>query len=383
MFQIPTVFILGAGASWHYGYPTGDDLIKAIREEAEGLLSVLDDFYKKVQVSTLEYSEAYCPRYILDKMERQDVQAFKSAILDTKNECKNLIDRVDIVDPLVIDHFLNYNSDLQSITKLFISRVILKCQADNVTQKMQRDRGNWCRFILHHLMIGCESPHEFISGNDVAFVTFNYDISLEENLLQGLKKNHFFSDTDVVEEFLSSQRVIHVYGKVGKSLISNRSDISISNPIVYRLFSLKPELDAAYDSSKELLTIAPNDKLENKVSLEAAKKAIERAERVYILGYGFDKMNNENIGLDKLLYRKEIRGRPEVYRTGPKKPIYFTNYKSKNLVSKSASQLFYRTPDRFLPPNTFISSDISDGTYYEMSIKDVYEALSDDFEFVG
>jgi hypothetical protein len=30
MFTKNTVFILGAGASWHYGYPTGEELVKKI-----------------------------------------------------------------------------------------------------------------------------------------------------------------------------------------------------------------------------------------------------------------------------------------------------------------------------------------------------------------
>jgi hypothetical protein len=35
MFHVPTVFILGAGASWHYGYPTGEDLVKMVIERAD------------------------------------------------------------------------------------------------------------------------------------------------------------------------------------------------------------------------------------------------------------------------------------------------------------------------------------------------------------
>jgi hypothetical protein len=28
MFTEPTVLILGAGASWHYGYPTGEEMLE-------------------------------------------------------------------------------------------------------------------------------------------------------------------------------------------------------------------------------------------------------------------------------------------------------------------------------------------------------------------
>ncbi len=34
MFEKKTVFIIGAGASWHYGYPTGAELVESIIESA-------------------------------------------------------------------------------------------------------------------------------------------------------------------------------------------------------------------------------------------------------------------------------------------------------------------------------------------------------------
>jgi hypothetical protein len=35
MFDPKTVFILGAGASWHYGYPTGQALVKKVITKAK------------------------------------------------------------------------------------------------------------------------------------------------------------------------------------------------------------------------------------------------------------------------------------------------------------------------------------------------------------
>jgi len=34
MFTSETVFVLGAGASWHYGYPTGEGLVKKVVQKA-------------------------------------------------------------------------------------------------------------------------------------------------------------------------------------------------------------------------------------------------------------------------------------------------------------------------------------------------------------
>jgi hypothetical protein len=30
MIEKSTVFVLGAGASWHYGYPTGEELVQQV-----------------------------------------------------------------------------------------------------------------------------------------------------------------------------------------------------------------------------------------------------------------------------------------------------------------------------------------------------------------
>jgi len=37
MFNRKTVFILGAGASWHYGYPTGEELVRKVIAAAASL----------------------------------------------------------------------------------------------------------------------------------------------------------------------------------------------------------------------------------------------------------------------------------------------------------------------------------------------------------
>ena len=38
MFTEKTAIVLGAGASWHYSYPTGEDLIKNIIKTAKEIL---------------------------------------------------------------------------------------------------------------------------------------------------------------------------------------------------------------------------------------------------------------------------------------------------------------------------------------------------------
>ena len=37
MFKKKTLFVLGAGASWHYGYPTGEELVVEVQALAKRL----------------------------------------------------------------------------------------------------------------------------------------------------------------------------------------------------------------------------------------------------------------------------------------------------------------------------------------------------------
>jgi hypothetical protein len=64
MFANKTVFILGAGASWDYGYPTGEDLIKNVIAKAriavEYFTSVLKNpGFKRHSLQ----AEVYCPQF--------------------------------------------------------------------------------------------------------------------------------------------------------------------------------------------------------------------------------------------------------------------------------------------------------------------------------
>lgn len=386
MFTKPTVFILGAGASWHYGYPTGPELIYEVSKIGQSFLNALKAFSgecSRIRFSSDGDPGRFLPKYIIKKMEGIEEPSFMPAIEETISECEVLIDRIRQVDPLVIDYFLDNNETLQDLGKLLISFVILS--SDKIFEKgtVARERGNWCRYIIHHMMMGCNNPEEFLEENRVKFVTFNYDLSLEKNLYQSLSENDFFPDKDVINTFLGEDRVVHVYGMMADNNYQPAS-IRFQGDFLNKMTEWKDMLDPAYIASEGLLTIAPGDKIKDKTSLELAGKAIREAEEVFILGYGFDRLNSKNIGLTEHLNHTNIvrnfgSENKEEYKG---KRIYFTNFENKNVVSKRASNIFYSNPSEFLPPNGLISADKRRSVHYEMSTKNVYNALADDFEFL-
>ena len=111
MFTNKTVFILGAGASWHYGYPTGERLVKKIVEKA---VHASRYFQYSMRISNNQINTA--------KPGASITQQWETAYL----QCEELKSRLQQVNPLVIDYFLGWNPTLQSIGTLLIAWVILE-----------------------------------------------------------------------------------------------------------------------------------------------------------------------------------------------------------------------------------------------------------------
>lgn len=236
--------------------------------------------------------------------------------------------------------------------------------------KQLLENNNWLRFVFQHMMAECRKPDEFIN-NQISFVTFNYDVSLERQIYGFLKATEFFDGTSIPENFCSDERFIHVYGKIREKAYEQL------NPKAYRgVFEDKPILDLAYEASKLIRTIAPYEKTSNNSELQKAQLAIQKAEQVFILGYGFDKTNSANLMLSDALHYQATRNHP--------RSIFFTNYNNMNIISKRAAELFTGRQDKFLLPNSPIFEDTREAMpyHYEMSTKNVYDALSQDFEFL-
>lgn len=363
MIERKTVFVLGAGASWHYGYPTGEELVSAIVTSAARLSGYCTRRKQSQQVVQI------IPEYVAERMDAS--KGVQGAIIGWDKvywETQLLMERLQAVRPLLIDHFLAWNETLRSIGKLLIASAILECEASlNIRQ-------DWYRFIVHKLVYGCANSSDLFKNN-VHFVIFNYDTSLEFHLFRALSSLDILSGDDV-ERFLSSERIVHPYGSVHVG-IPNRTDFingtvarelgqrAFKNPPIFDEDFLPPKkfLDACYSASKNLKTIDPYDKELDGASLATAQKWIADAEVVYILGYGFDASNSNRIGLTAL-------------EPGPR-TVMFTNYGDLDTVNKKASQLFGVTMNTFAGAT---SSGVPFQRYYEKSVRNVYEALAKDFQ---
>lgn len=102
---------------------------------------------------------------------------------------------------------MGQNPHLQRIGKFLIAWVILECEARYAAEKRNPNSvtgaDNWCRFIIHKLTNGCRKSAD-LHKNEVRFITFNYDTSLERALYGGLSSIDLFKKEDIEAFFLTA-----------------------------------------------------------------------------------------------------------------------------------------------------------------------------------
>jgi hypothetical protein len=391
MFNVPTLFIVGAGASWHYGYPTGADLIKRVIEKASNLAH----FCEKRQ----QYAGPL-PLYVQQKINPEKRVGPKQAWLQTKEECEVLAERLKHVNPLVIDYFLGRYPLLEEIGRTLIAWTIMQCEADleehkyNLNRKDYvelkqapgfdveenfRETDDWYRFLIEEMASNCSNVEKLIQ-NEVCFITFNYDVSLETELFSRLRAIDCFSGEDEKIKSFLNERIHHVYGQIRDGFSPRDKIMKGYAPLGYFMLGQESsyeeisqkieEWNAAFQAAETLDTIDPIDKNNNQKIPSDKKFWIQCAREVYILGYGFDKNNNERLFLKDLL-----DSHPE-----QQKHVHFTNYLDSNKINKRAARLFALDFDSFFPNKPGVVGEPYERFFYEKSVRNVYQALEKDFE---
>ncbi len=393
MFDTPTVFILGAGASCHYGYPTGEQLVKDVIAKTDWLTSLID----RNQIVSKILNTTFIQKEILPQTTDQHL-AWRTFF----DLCDGLSRRLRQINPPVIDYFLRENSDLQAIGKLMIALVMLDAesvynrqQSPNNNQnhkiiyenspfhierekaksiKLYNFKDDWYRFILYRLTLGCQKSEDILK-NKVTFVTFNYDVSLERMLKESLDVIDFFKSgttSSIIDEFLTENRFLHVYGKIRDNPFNEAEQIDYKSPTTadgrdqFEKTLIKNEwikdiLEKAYEASRNLKTISPNKTEQETPEVIAAREKIESARDVFILGYGFDENNSKLLNLQKSL----------IIHNNKKARIYFTNYGDKQAINKRASKLLFRNLEHFGPNDPYNRPT----EYAEKSIRNVYSQV--------
>lgn len=211
MFSRPTVFVIGAGASYELGFPLGEDLKVEIGE----LLNIL--FPNGHEQSSGDYQIAS----LLQQRAAQNGEHNWNYLLYKAWQI-----RVSLPGALSIDNVLDAHHsdpDLVFCGKLAICKSILlaekksKLYGDRRPHDptiFQRVSGTFLIPLFQMLTEGVRKEELSGSFENLSIITFNYDRSIERFFPEALA-TYYGIDQTLAAEIFGSVKIIHPYGQVG------------------------------------------------------------------------------------------------------------------------------------------------------------------------
>ena len=256
MITKPTVSILGAGASYSFGYPLGKDLV--------------DIIVKNFDPNNSENA----------------IELFKGLGF-SEEELISFRDKLRLSAAPSIDSFLEpRGDDDRYLGKLAIAYALIPFEK---TDTLFYDN-SWYKTLLQKLKISFDD----FEKNKISFITFNYDRSLEHFLMTAIQ-NQFNKTENEVAEKLKKIPLVHLYGKLGML------PLETTKPDEYtREYTSKILPHLLRRSSKSLKIIYDKLELENP-EFKQAKQLLSAARRIYFLGFGYHKDNLERLKIKSYL----------------------------------------------------------------------------------
>lgn len=289
--------ILGAGASFDFGFPTGIELCEEIYK---GWLNPNDKYIKfyKHHLKDGEKNESEIEKSISDLA----YQFYYSGALSVDDFLSRLNNKVDI-----------------DFGKMTITDLILKKENDSVSNQGGKQlfqwRNNWLRkiFAKEFRFETVEELIKKIEESPVRFITFNYDRSLEYYLFTAIK--NYYGDGQKAKEIYKTIEIHHIYGKLGPLEGEVNDDTEHFN--YGESYGRGSDENKIYKCSSNIKVINEN-KNGAKQIIEKCYQWIKQSDKVYILGFGFLNSNYKLLGIDD--YKESCKGKI------PENKFIYTSY---------------------------------------------------------
>lgn len=258
---VDTTFILGAGASMPYGFPSGEKLVELICTESD----------------TRPYEGACFESTLFNQFQRELTLSSVGSI----------------------DRFLATHSEYEEIGKFAIASHLSKFEDRlelmrrfNTGYKAKSDpssipRTKWYNYLFDTKIDGKTVNDITNNLNRMRFITFNYDRSLEEFFWNRLKYGEQLKDDEVlrVMEFV---RILHVHGSIGRLKWQAGTSFVQSYDHCTKSQHLR-------EMSKGIKII--HEDLDETPEFLKAREWLELGERIIFLGFGYHPENLRRLGL--------------------------------------------------------------------------------------
>lgn len=249
MINIPTVLVLGAGASYPYGFPLGQELVDEALGNSSDLKPILD-----------EIDEALA------------------------NELDEFLSKLDDAHPNSIDAFLEaWHPKFAEVGKAVIAYHLMQKEDKTKLNDAPRDE-DWYQHLLHTMLL--TDGFDGLVFSNVSILTFNYDRSLEcaiFKMLSGL--GH--SDNDC-RKAMNTLYIRHLHGQIGH--LPELDGRGRRYETTVDADSLQLAMDSIY---------IVHEPVENNPVFREAFIPLRQAKHVIFLGFGYLDRNVERLNLSE------------------------------------------------------------------------------------
>ncbi len=257
-----TTYILGAGASIEYDFPTGYEMYK----NAIADLISEDSFLYKTLFNT------YDPLLI-----------------------GNFADDLNNNDLNSIDEFVSFHTDYEDIAKSVIAFYILINESKG--KLYNKDRQRWYKYFWDK---NRRQDIDDIDFNDTRILTFNYDRSFEEYLFSTMSntyKDKLGSEVkNKVRKKINSLSIKHIYGKVCELPWQNENTYSIDYGYKDSK-KLEENINDDIEASKSFIELIYDKRTKDSKLLMQILSILNMSDRLVFLGFGFDEFNVSRLNL--------------------------------------------------------------------------------------
>lgn len=250
MITIPTVLVLGAGASKPFGFPLGQDLLNEV---------VRDLHFKDPNGKVGELVKV--------GFDNPSIQSFRSALAYSAQPS--------------IDAFLEHRPEFLEIGKAAIAQALMRYESQDSLFDPAREDANWYKYLFGKM---CPGRIEDFAKNKLSVVTFNYDRSLEHFLFTALY-NSFQHLENTCAEVLKSLQVVHVHGQLG--YLPWQGVHRRQTPV--KAYDGEVGLEAIKHATQLIRVVHENN--DEDPEYKRARDLLCAAQRIVFLGFGYHEAN--------------------------------------------------------------------------------------------
>lgn len=295
------VFIIGAGCSVPYGFPTGRDLMQKLKnfnygdenQNNEDFLSpsYLFDIYHEFFENFKSYSEF-----------KNDSEQNATHAISANSKVRNKMQSVVVpfaqsiqnsmmvsTDEFLKNRFFQNKNDQVDFGKRLIAYEILKAEYESKwhpSASVDKSKKKWLGnldWIQHLLSIIDQQPNWEKILKETVFLTFNYDRVLECGLYYYLTSDKQYSGDDA-HAFIHQMKIHHINGYIGPL-----DEISYGWGLNGQYDKIATRMETVWEKKSSI----------NQAEIEMYKEYLKKADRVFFLVFSYIPGNLESIGIER------------------------------------------------------------------------------------